>query len=154
MYGPTETTIWSTSWKLDDLSGSVPIGRPIVNTQVYVLDEQQRLVPVGVAGELYIGGDGVTPGYWGRPDLTAQRFVADPFASRPHAGMYRTGDRVRWRSDGQLEFLGREDHQVKIRGHRIELGCIETTLEQHDHVRQAVALAVGGAGDDRRILAT
>ncbi|MCB1632840.1 MAG: AMP-binding protein, partial [Pseudomonadales bacterium] len=111
MYGPTETTIWSTTETASPAEGVVNVGTPIANTQVYVLDEALKPVPVGVPGELFIGGAGVTRGYWQREDLTAERFVENPF----HAGrMYRTGDLVRWRADGKLDFLGRADHQVKL----------------------------------------
>ncbi|MBR9650561.1 MupA/Atu3671 family FMN-dependent luciferase-like monooxygenase [Thalassovita aquimarina] len=146
MYGPTETTIWSTTETAAPGDSVVNIGRPIANTQVYVLDDDLRPVPVGVPGELYIGGDGVTRGYWQRPELTAERFVADPFV-KPEttapggARMYRTGDLVRWRADGKLDFLGRADHQVKLRGYRIELGEIEAVMTDHPHVTHAVVIA-------------
>ncbi|MEU7436134.1 non-ribosomal peptide synthetase, partial [Streptomyces sioyaensis] len=140
-YGPTETTVVSVMGRCTPEmanSLSVPIGRPLANTSVYVLDERMRLVPVGVPGELYIGGVGVSRGYRGRPGLTAQRFVPDPFGTEPGARLYRTGDLVRYRPDGTLEFLGRLDHQVKIRGHRIELGEIEAALARHPDVANAV----------------
>ena len=139
MYGPTETTIWSTTHSVEAGDEAVPIGRPIANTQVYVLDDRMQPVPVGVPGELYIGGDGVTQGYLHREALTAERFVDDPF--RPAGRMYRTGDLARYRPDGVIEFLGRDDFQVKIRGHRIELGEIEAALEAMDAVQAAVAVA-------------
>ncbi|MFI6321047.1 amino acid adenylation domain-containing protein [Nonomuraea sp. NPDC050556] len=134
MYGPTETTIWSTAWEVPQDPALVTIGHPIANTTVYVLDRTGAEVPVGVAGELLIGGAGVATGYLGRPELTAERFVT-------HAGerVYRTGDLVRRLPDGSLEFLGRTDNQVKLRGHRVELGEIEAVLETHPEVRQAVA---------------
>ena len=122
-------------------SGAVPIGRPIANTQVYVLDADMKPVPRDVAGELYIGGDGVARGYLGRSDVTAERFIPDPFALRPGSRLYRTGDSVRWNAAGQLEYLGRLDHQVKIRGHRIELGEVEAALICHPSVRDVVVAA-------------
>ncbi len=125
MYGPTETTIWSTTQRLANTDGPVPIGRPILNTQLYVLDARLQPVPPGVAGELFIAGAGVVRGYRGRPELTAERFLPDPFVGEAGARMYRTGDLVRHQPDGTVEFLGRIDHQVKIRGYRIETGAIE-----------------------------
>src|SRR5262249_42748870 len=123
MYGPTETTVWSTTHELRDDESSVPIGKAIANTRVYVLDGRGQLVPVGSPGELCIGGAGVARGYLFREELTEQRFVPDPFARIGR--MYRTGDVVRFRADGVLEYLGRRDQQVKIRGHRVELAEIE-----------------------------
>ncbi|MGR3620893.1 MupA/Atu3671 family FMN-dependent luciferase-like monooxygenase [Pseudophaeobacter sp.] len=138
MYGPTETTIWSTSATLAGASAGVAsIGTPLANTQVYVLDADQRPVPMGAAGELYISGQGVTAGYWQRPDLTQERFVPNPIAD---GKLYRTGDLVRLNADGQLSFLGRTDHQVKIRGQRIELGEIEAALAAQPHVTGAVVV--------------
>jgi hypothetical protein len=139
MYGPTETTIWSTVQTLDEVpTGVADIGTPIANTQVYVLDSSGETVPVGVPGELYIGGEGVTAGYWQRDELNAERFPADTFTGR--GKMYRTGDLVRWRADGRLDFLGRTDHQVKIRGHRIELGEIEAAMANYPGVTGAVVM--------------
>lgn len=158
MYGPTETTIWSSTETAGANESIVNIGRPIANTQMYVLDEHQEPVPVGVPGELYIGGDGVTRGYWQRADLTAERFPSDPFV-RPAcvapggARMYRTGDLARWRPDGRIDFLGRADFQVKIRGYRIELGEIEAVLESVDGVRQAVVVAREDQPGDVRLVA-
>ncbi|NJM75069.1 MAG: AMP-binding protein [Acaryochloridaceae cyanobacterium RU_4_10] len=144
LYGPTETTIWSLSACVGTAersveAASVPIGRPIANTQIYVLDEQLQPLPMGIPGELYIGGDGVARGYRHRPDLTAERFIPPPF--QPGARLYRTGDRVCYRPDGSLDFLGRLDHQVKVRGFRIELGEVETVLGQHPNLQGAIALA-------------
>jgi natural product biosynthesis luciferase-like monooxygenase protein len=138
MYGPTETTIWSTSWPVADLAGGVSIGRPVANTQVYVLDASLNLAPVGVPGELCIGGQGVTRGYLGRPGLTADRFVPSPFTRGER--LYRTGDRARYRPDGRIEFLGRADRQVKLGGHRIELGEIENTLRGHPAIGSAAVV--------------
>jgi natural product biosynthesis luciferase-like monooxygenase protein len=152
MYGPTETTIWSSTQEAEPCEGTVAIGRPIANTSLYVLDESRQPVPVGVAGELYIGGDGVTRGYWERPELTESRFVPDPFAKREGARMYRTGDEVRWSEDGRIEFLGRIDHQVKIRGYRIELGEIESRLMAHPSVREAVVIAREDSPGDKRLV--
>jgi thioesterase domain-containing protein len=128
MYGPTETTIWSLVARVEAGDGPVPLGRPIANTQVYVLDEHLQRVPPGAAGELHVGGMGVARGYLRRDELTAERFIDDPFSSEPGARLYKTGDRVRTRPDGALEFLGRLDNQVKLRGFRIELGEIEAAL--------------------------
>ena len=141
MYGPTETTIWSTTQTAAAGAGVVGIGTPIANTQVYVLDDALQPLPIGVAGELFIGGDGVTRGYWERPDLTADRFIPDPFSDREGARLYRTGDLMRWRMDGTLDFLGRTDFQVKLRGYRIELGEIESVIDTLDGIRQSVVVA-------------
>jgi natural product biosynthesis luciferase-like monooxygenase protein len=141
MYGPTETTIWSTTQTARATDGVVGIGTPIANTQVYVLDAALNPLPIGVPGELYIGGDGVTRGYWQRPDLTAERFVDDPFRKTPGARLYRTGDLARWLPDGTLDFLGRADFQVKLRGYRIELGEIESAIDTLDGIRQSVVVA-------------
>ncbi|MFS4582228.1 MupA/Atu3671 family FMN-dependent luciferase-like monooxygenase [Phaeobacter sp. C3_T13_0] len=156
MYGPTETTIWSTMQTLVSLpAGTAQIGAPIANTTVYVVDEALNPQPVGVPGELLIGGAGVTAGYWQQPELTAERFIPDPFAdvgaNVTSTHLYRTGDLVRWREDGQLDFLGRSDHQIKIRGQRIELGEIETALAAMDGISGAVVIARETAGDTRLI---
>ncbi len=140
MYGPTETTIWSSTCRVHQGEGPVSIGRPIANTQLYVLDAQRQPVPVGVPGELYIGGDGLATGYFNRPELTADRFAIDPFSKQPSAKMYRTGDLARYLPDGNLICLGRLDNQVKIRGHRIELGEIESALLAQSTVRDAAAV--------------
>ncbi|MEO3807789.1 amino acid adenylation domain-containing protein [Sphaerisporangium sp. B11E5] len=137
VYGPTETTIWSTAWEVPAGPDRVCIGRPIANTQVYLVDDHLEPVPQGTPGELLIGGHGLAHGYLHRPDLTATRFVADPYGP-PGARLYRTGDIARHRADGTVEYLGRTDNQVKLRGHRIELGEIESVLEDHPDVRQAV----------------
>lgn len=151
MYGPTETTIWSTTGPAEDSPGPCPIGTPISNTQAYVLDSEMQPVPVGIAGELWIGGDGVTRGYLGRDDLTADRFRPDPF--RTGGRIYGTGDLVRWRADGRLDFIGRADAQVKLRGYRIELGEIEAALEGCAGVAQAVVLAREDTPGDMRLVA-
>jgi enterobactin synthetase component F len=136
-YGPTETTIWSTAFELKEVTAAAPpIGRPILNTQLYVLNEEKELVPAGVAGELYIGGAGVANGYFKRPELTTERFVPNVFAN-DGSRMFRTGDIVRWNENGLLEFIGRADDQVKVNGRRIELGEIEAALLQHAAVAQA-----------------
>jgi len=141
MYGPTETTIWSTIERIERADQEVTIGRPIANTETYILDQFMQPVPVGVSGELYIGGHGLARGYRNRPELTTERFVPHPFSTDPHARLYRTGDLVRYRSDGRIVHLGRLDHQVKIRGFRIELGEIEAVLSRHPAVRQVAVTA-------------
>lgn len=153
MYGPTETTVWSTTYRLRHGDTTIPIGRPIANTQCYVVDDVLQPVPVGVAGELLIGGDGVAAGYLHRPTLTAERFVQDPWNADPSARLYRTGDRVRYRPDGNLEFLGRADHQVKLRGVRVELGEIEAVLSRHPNVRDAAAAVRSGANGEQWLVA-
>ena len=153
MYGPTETTIWSATHTLAEVDGIVPLGRPIANTELYILDKNQQNVPVGVPGELYIGGKGVTRGYLHRPELTQERFVPNPFSDDATARLYRTGDLVRYRRDGNVEFLGRMDFQVKVRGHRIELGEIETILSRHEAVREAVIIVREDIPGDQRLVA-
>ncbi len=150
MYGPTETTIWSTIEQIVSHTDPITIGRPIANTNVYVLDNQLQPVPVGITGVLYIGGEGVARGYIQRPDLTAERFILNPFAS---GRIYNTGDIARWLPDGRLECLGRADYQVKIRGFRIELGEIETNLEAHPDVSKAVVVAREDQPGDKRLVA-
>lgn len=152
MYGPTETTIWSAVGDVDGTAGtSVPIGRALPNQRLYVLDAQQRPLPPGVAGELFIAGDGVVRGYWHRPTLTAERFLPDP--AHPGARMYRTGDLGRHLEDGRLECLGRVDQQVKIRGYRVELGEIEALLRGHPAVRDAAVLLREDVPGDQRLVA-
>jgi amino acid adenylation domain-containing protein len=152
MYGPTETTIWSAAIEVKAEDGPVPIGHPIANTQLLVLDQELQIVPIGVPGELYISGLGLARGYHNRRDLTAEKFIANPFRKEAGARMYKTGDLVRRRDDGTLEFLGRLDNQIKLRGFRIELGEIETVLANHPGVAQGVvALREDVAGEKRLI---
>jgi surfactin family lipopeptide synthetase A len=153
LYGPTETTVYSTACEVKTDDKLVTIGRPIANTQVYILDGQLQPVPVGVAGELYIGGDGLARGYLDRPELTAERFVPHPFSDEPGACLYKTGDLARYRVDGAIEHLGRLDFQVKLRGYRIELGEIEAVLSQQPAVRQAVVVAREHVPGDTRLVA-
>ncbi|MBD2816427.1 amino acid adenylation domain-containing protein, partial [Xenorhabdus sp. Flor] len=155
LYGPTEAAIDVTYWHCpDNFDGQVvPIGKPITNSRIYLLDNQQRPVPLGAIGELYIGGISVARGYLNRLALTAERFLTDPFYSEPDARMYRTGDLARYGDDGNIEYLGRNDHQIKIRGFRIELGEIETCLETHPEVQQAIVVAHEGSGEDKRLVA-
>ena len=156
-YGPTESTTFTCCYLLrkdpSQVGRTVPIGRPIANTQVYILDRYGQLVPIGVPGELHIGGDGLARNYLNQPKLTAERFIHHPFSNEPGARLYKTGDLVRWRPDGNIEFLGRLDHQVKIRGFRIELGEIEAVLGQHPAVQQSVVLAWEDALAEKRLVA-
>jgi amino acid adenylation domain-containing protein len=153
LYGPTETTIWSAVHQVESADSPVPIGRPIANTQLYVLDEHFQLLPPGGVGELYIGGDGLARGYLDRPGLTAEKFLPDPFGGQPGARLYRTGDFARYLPDGSLEYLGRGDNQVKIRGFRIELGEVEAALAAHEKVRECVAVVREDAHGDKRLVA-
>lgn len=153
LYGPTETTIWSSAWRVAEDSERMSIGRPLSNTRMFVLDGQLRPLPVGVPGDLYIGGAGLARGYWRSPELTAQSFVPDPFGAEAGGRLYRTGDRARWLADGRLECLGRLDQQVKLRGFRIELAEIETALRAHVNVGAAAVLALDSASDDRQLVA-
>jgi amino acid adenylation domain-containing protein len=158
-YGPTETTIGSLTFDVDANADSlwrtatVPIGRPIANTQVYILNELLNRVPVGIAGQLYIGGAGLAQGYLQQPELTAEQFIPDPFSSQRPGRLYRTGDQARYLQDGNIEFLGRVDHQVKIRGFRVELGEIETALRSHPDVHDAVVLVSAEPSTEQRLVA-
>ncbi len=153
LYGPTETTIWSTAIRVIDTTIDISIGRPIANTQIYLLDHNGSPVPQGAIGEISIGGAGVAQGYLRRPSLTAERFVPDSFSMISGARLYRTGDLARYRVDGTLEYLGRSDQQVKVRGHRIEPGEIENVLVCHPQIRQAVVVTHAFAADDLRLVA-
>ena len=155
-YGPTENTVVATRARVtpdQDSTAAPPIGTPIANTQAYILDHDLQSMPVGVAGELYLGGAGLARGYHGRPALTAERFVPHPFSDEPGARLYRTGDLARYLPDGRIEFLGRVDHQVKVSGFRIELGEVEATLRQHASVRDAVVVAQGGDESRKHLVA-
>ena len=153
MYGPTETTIWSTTQPLPTESGEITIGRPIANTKIYILDKYRKPVPIGIPGELYIGGKGVVRGYLDQPALTAERFSPNPFVESDNERIYRTGDLACYRGDGAISFLGRIDHQVKIRGYRIELGEIETALEHHPGVKESVVVLREDTPGDQRLVA-
>ncbi|OUM04557.1 non-ribosomal peptide synthetase, partial [Pseudomonas syringae] len=154
LYGPSETTTYSSWVAMDRANGfAAHIGKPVANTQFYLLDEHQQPVPLGVPGEMYIGGAGVARGYLNRDDLTAERFLKDPFSTDPTARMYRTGDLGRWLADGNIEYLGRNDDQVKIRGFRIELGEIESKLARHADVKEAVVMAREDVPGDKRLVA-
>ncbi len=159
VYGPTETTITATAFELSPrfcesrTFQRIPIGRPFANREIYILDNYGNPVPVGVPGEIYIGGEGVGRGYLNQPQLTADKFVPNPFSEEPGARLYKTGDLARYLPDGNMEFLGRVDHQVKIRGFRIELGEIEAALDQHPAVREAVVLAPEDVPGERRLVA-
>lgn len=152
MYGPTETTIWSSTYDVTEILNPMPIGRPIANTGLYILDEHMGLLPMGVPGELYIGGDGVTRGYHDRSELTQERFVPNPFG-RDGDRLYKTGDLCKYLPDGRIQFLGRNDFQVKIRGYRIELGEIESVVAKHGSVREAIVLVREDSPGDQRIVA-
>ncbi|KAF9972445.1 hypothetical protein BGZ75_001499, partial [Mortierella antarctica] len=158
-YGPTEASVHATTFTVTSAMGDcahmplLPIGKPLSNTQVYVLDKALTPVPIGVVGELYIGGPGVANGYLNRPELTAERFLPDPFAKLQGARMYKTGDMVRYLRDGNLVFLGRNDNQVKIRGFRVELGEIEARLAEHSQVREAVVLSISENTGNKRLVA-
>jgi acyl carrier protein len=151
VYGPTETTTFAT-WKevgeIGEEERTIAIGRGIGNTEVYVLDKRQKVVPVGVSGELYIGGAGLARGYWKRAEMTAERFIPNPYSSKGGERLYRTGDVVRYLANGEIEFIGRIDEQVKIRGYRIELGEIEADLNQHESIAESVVLATDDESGD------
>jgi acyl carrier protein len=151
MYGPTETTIWSTIHKVDQSRGQVPIGRPIANTQIYILNDQLQPVPTGSEGEIYIGGHGLARGYFKQPRLTSERFVSHPF--EPGKRLYRTGDVGRYLPGGTITISGRTDHQVKVHGHRIELGEIESALQQHPGVGAVVVRLYERPNEDPRLIA-
>lgn len=153
LYGPTETTIWSMIHQVHPGDPSILIGKPIANTQVYVLDKEMQPVPIGVPGELHIGGFGIARGYWNRPELIAEKFLPDPFGNEPGGRLYQTGDTARFRSDGNIEFLGRQDYQVKVRGFRIELGEIEAALEQYPAIDQNVVIVREDMPGDKRLVA-
>jgi amino acid adenylation domain-containing protein len=152
-YGPTETTVWSTYHRFRSPEEPIVVGRPLGNTQVYILDENGKVCPVGVRGELHIGGAGVAQGYLNRPEQTAEKFIPDPFSKRPAARLYRTGDLARYFSDGRIEFQGRLDHQVKMRGYRIELGEIEAVLSRHPSVADSVVIAREDVPGNKRLVA-
>ena len=153
LYGSSEVSADSTSHEVDELTRNVLIGKPIDNTQVYLLDEHLRLAPMGVPAELYIGGDGLARGYLLQPSLTAARFIPNPFSAEPGGRLYRTGDLARWTDDGNLEYVGRSDHQVKIRGVRVELGEVEGALNRHPEVKQAVVNVLEEEPGEKRLVA-
>ena len=153
MYGPTETTIWSSTYAVDGEVSAMSVGRPITNTEFYVLDRALKPLPIGATGELYIGGASVARGYLGRPELTKERFIRHPFSDADGARLYRTGDLARYRDDGNLDLLGRVDHQIKLQGHRIELGEVEAILQQHAAVSTAVVIPREDSRGDKRLVA-
>jgi len=153
MYGPTETTIWSTLWKVASGSGPMVIGHPIANTTVHVLDADLRPLPLGIEGDLYIGGVGLARGYRGNPELTREKFIRDPFSDEASARLFKTGDRARYLSDGSIEYLGRNDFQVKLRGYRVELGEIESVLAEHLAVGQCVVVANEDSTGQKQLVA-
>jgi amino acid adenylation domain-containing protein len=153
LYGPTETTIWSLIAQIESQSRLIVIGRPMSNTQIYILDANQQPVPIGVPGELYIGGDGLARGYLNRPELTLEKFIPNPFSDHPSERLYKTGDLTRYLADGNIEYLGRIDNQVKIRGFRIELGEIEAVLNTHPQIQQTVVIATEDIPGNKRLVA-
>jgi amino acid adenylation domain-containing protein len=155
-YGPTETTVWSSVYNCShhDLNNNlIPIGRPIGNTQIYILNSHLQPVPIGTPGEIYIGGFGVSKGYLNRPELTTEKFIPHPFSKQPNARLYKTGDQARYLSNGNIEFIGRIDHQIKLRGYRIELGEIEAVLQQHPQVKQAIVIARNSNSENQQLVA-
>ncbi|UOF14552.1 non-ribosomal peptide synthetase [Lysobacter capsici] len=153
LYGPTETTVYSALCRVHAGEGPILVGKPVDNTQIHIVDRNMQMLPVGVPGELLIGGDGLAAGYSGRPDLTEEKFIPDPFSAVPGARLYRTGDLALWRRDGTIEVIGRIDHQIKLRGFRIELGEIESVLAQYDGVTQAVVHCREDTPGDKRLVA-
>jgi acyl-coenzyme A synthetase/AMP-(fatty) acid ligase/acyl carrier protein len=156
VYGPTESTTFSSFYWVENIpeaATSIPIGRPITNTQIYLLDEQLQPVPIGITGELYIGGDGLAQGYLNHPELTAEKFIPNPLGNEPGTRLYKTGDLARYQPDGNIEFLGRLDDQVKIRGFRIELGEIEAVLNQHPAVREPAVIVQEDVPGDKHLVA-
>ncbi|MCW5318204.1 amino acid adenylation domain-containing protein [Nostoc sp. KVJ3] len=152
-YGPTEATVWSTVAEISTMTEKPPIGRPIANTQIYILDKYLQPLPIGIIGELYISGEGLAQGYLNRPELTIEKFIPNPFSDKKGARLYKTGDLARYRTDGKIEFLGRIDNQVKIRGFRIELSEIETVLSQHQSVQKAVVIVKENVSGDKYLVA-
>lgn len=152
-YGPTEATVWSTVAEISTMSEKPPIGRSIPNTQIYILDKHLQPLPIGIAGELYISGEGLAQGYLNRPELTIEKFISNPFSDKKEARLYKTGDLARYRPDGNIEFLGRIDNQVKIRGFRIELSEIETVLSHHPSVQKAVVIVKENVSGDKYLVA-
>ena len=156
VYGPAESATFTTAYEVKDVGAeatTIPVGRPVANTECYILDGQMRIAPIGVVGELYIGGMGLARGYLNRPSLTAEKFVPHPFSAAPGARLYQSGDVVRYLTDGNIEFIGRRDQQVKLRGFRIELGEIEAALSQHTGVREAVVIAREDVAGQKRLIA-
>ncbi|MCC5658371.1 amino acid adenylation domain-containing protein [Nostoc sp. XA010] len=153
MYGPTETTIWSAASRIETVNDTVPISCPIANTQLYILDQYNQLVPVGIAGELCIGGVGLARGYFQRPDLTAEKFIPNPFNDEPSARLYKTGDLARYLPNGEIEYIGRIDHQVKIRGFRIELGEIDAVINQHPSISASVVIVREDGTENKSLVA-
>ena len=156
-YGPTESTTFTCCYSIPKSiahqASSIPIGYPIANTQIYILDKHLQPVPIGVSGEIHIGGDGLARGYLNRPELTAEKFIKHPFSDDPQARLYKTGDLARYLPDGTIEFLGRIDHQVKIRGFRIELGEIESVLGQYPGINEVVVTVREDQPGDKRLIA-